>query len=140
VVEDEEAVRKLTRLVLERLGLQVVEARDGEEALRVLEQRGHALRLVIADTVLPRMSGPALGEVVAARWPGVKMLYASGYSDHPLLRRMTAERDVPFVRKPFQHDTLCRKVRDLLQGDHHETPAIGKGSADVHHARSSREA
>jgi PAS domain S-box-containing protein len=114
LTEDEEGVRKLTRLVLERSGYTVHEACDGEEALRIGERDGATMQLLITDVVMPNMSGPQLAERLRRLRPGLKVLYLSGYTDDAVVRHGILEGEAPFLQKPFSPDALAHKVREVL--------------------------
>jgi PAS domain S-box-containing protein len=114
LTEDEEGVRKLTRLVLERSGYKVLEARHGEEALRTCEQAQNGVHLLITDVVMPNMSGPQLAERLRRLRPDLKVLYLSGYTDDAVVRHGILGGESPFLQKPFSPDSLALKVREVL--------------------------
>ena len=86
LVEDEETVRTLTRMVLEKQGYTVVAAGSGAEALRLAEQHSGPIHLLISDVVMPGMSGPQVAEGLALLRPGAAVLYISGYTDEAVTR------------------------------------------------------
>jgi CheY-like chemotaxis protein len=116
LVEDEAAVRTSARRLLERQGYTVVEARHGADALRIFEEGGRQIDLVLTDLVMPEMGGRELVERLRARHPGVKVLYMSGYSE----RAVTVDGVMPprtgFVEKPFTVEQLVRRTREILDG------------------------
>ncbi|MDB5310275.1 MAG: Blue-light-activated protein [Gemmataceae bacterium] len=114
LVEDEDGVRSLAKLVLERHGYQVLEARNGGEALILSRQFGEPIHLMVTDVVMPRMSGWQLAQEMAAERAGVKVLYMSGYTDDAVVRHGILTADTPFIQKPFTPDALARKVREVL--------------------------
>ena len=115
VAEDEDGVRSLTREVLEKYGYTVLEAANGEEALRVAEQHEGPLDLLLSDVVMPRMGGPELAQALLAKRPSVKVLYMSGYTDHPMVRRGVVNAGVAFLQKPFTPTVLVSRVREVLE-------------------------
>ena len=115
VAEDEDGVRSLTREVLERYGYTVLEAANGEEALKVAEQHEGPLDLLLSDVVMPRMGGPELAQALLAKRPTVKVLYMSGYTDHPMVRRGVVNAGVAFLQKPFTPTVLVSRVREVLE-------------------------
>lgn len=119
LVEDDEAVRRVTARMLERQGYHVLGTGSGEEALRVIQEDREPLHLLLTDVVLAGgMSGRVLAERVRALRPKLKVLYASGYtSDVTILQGLPAE-GIRLVRKPFTAGTLGREVRDAL--DHEQ--------------------
>ena len=115
VAEDEDGVRSLTREVLEKCGYTVLEAANGEEALKVAEQHKGPLDLLLSDVVMPRMGGPELAQALLAKRPSVKVLYMSGYTDHPMVRRGVVNAGVAFLQKPFTPTVLVSRIREVLE-------------------------
>lgn len=114
LVEDEDAMRSLTRYILQIQGYDVLEARDGEDALLVAERhRGH-IQLLMTDVVMPRMGGRRLVERLAQTQPRVKVLLLSGYTDDAVVRHGVLEAEVAFLQKPFTPSALASKVREVL--------------------------
>ena len=114
VVEDEPAVRELIFNLLHQQGYDVVEASDGDDALRIMEQTLKAIHLLVADLVMPRLGGCELAQRLALHRPGLKVLYISGYSDDSVLRREGLPAGANLLRKPFTPEALSRKVREVL--------------------------
>ena len=117
VVEDEPLVRRLARRALEEHGYTVLEASDGREAMAELASGEHTIGLVLSDLVMPRMSGRELGHEIARRFPGVPVLFMSGYTGEDVRSRGLLEGSAPFVQKPFTPEALARRVRTLLDGN-----------------------
>ncbi|MEZ5287283.1 MAG: response regulator [Vicinamibacterales bacterium] len=86
LVEDEPPLRQLTRRILESVGYRVLEAGNGEDALRKLEENRSQVDLVITDVVMPGMSGRELASRITEARPSTKVLYVSGYTDDAILR------------------------------------------------------
>jgi two-component system, cell cycle sensor histidine kinase and response regulator CckA len=115
LVEDEESVRRLIRAILDRLGYTVVEARDGQEALEVWQERGRRIDLVITDVVMPRLDGPSLVEAIRRTHPRTPAIYLSGYTEDAIIGRSAGgDGDTPLLQKPFASGALARLVRTLL--------------------------
>jgi two-component system cell cycle sensor histidine kinase/response regulator CckA len=114
VVEDEEVVRALASRGLREYGYTVLEARNGREALELVEANLEAVDLVISDVVMPEMSGRELSSRLAALQPGLPILYMSGYTGDDVIQRGLLEPGMPFQQKPFTPDGLARKVREML--------------------------
>jgi two-component system cell cycle sensor histidine kinase/response regulator CckA len=116
LVEDESALRRLSRRVLAQFGYTVVEAPDGEEALRLAEAYHGPIHLVLTDVVMPRMSGRDLAERVLASHPEAKILFMSGYTDDAVVQHGVLTQEVALLRKPFTPYALAARVREVLEG------------------------
>ena len=115
VVEDDPDVRSLVISLLQRLGYNVLEAGDGTEALAALHVSSD-IDLLLSDVVLPGgVSGPDLAEQVRDRYPGIKVLFMSGYPD-ARHRRGPLVGNTELLGKPFGKRDLARKVRAVLNG------------------------
>ncbi|HEY0022237.1 MAG TPA: PAS domain-containing protein [Longimicrobium sp.] len=123
LIEDEGAVRSLTRRVLTRQGYTVVDARDGAEALALARREDADFDLVITDVVMPGMSGPAVAEELRALIGGVPVLYMSGYTDDEMLRRGIHTSDTHFLQKPFTPGSILTQVRAVLDDPRARPPA-----------------
>ena len=114
LVEDETEVRELAREALRRGGYAVLEARDGEGALRLAQNYAGPIHLLLSDVVMPIMGGPELAARLLELRPQLKVLYMSGYSEfistgHGEIGPLTY-----FLQKPFSLESLGRKVREVL--------------------------
>ena len=116
LVEDASPVRDVARAILELNGYTVLTARDGLEALQLWQRLGPTIELLMADVVLPGMSGIELAHSLVAQRPDLKVLYTSGYTDDPPPRPDLDRAGSGFLQKPFRADALLRKVRELLDG------------------------
>jgi PAS domain S-box-containing protein len=114
VVEDEAAVRQLVRRSLEAVGLTVLEAENGQQALEVVSRRRELPKLVLTDVVMPGLNGRELSERLATAQPGLPVLFMSGYTDDDVLVRSLLPEAAPFIQKPFGPDELVAKVRRML--------------------------
>ena len=114
VVEDEDPVRAVTSLALRSHGYQVIVASSAREALGLLEERGGAVDLLLTDVVMPEMSGRELVEMVRPRYPKMRVLYMSGYTDDAVVQHGLVEMESAFVSKPCTPSELTRKVREVL--------------------------
>ncbi|HVB31447.1 MAG TPA: PAS domain-containing protein [Gemmatimonadaceae bacterium] len=115
VVEDDEGVRRMATRILATRGYRVIEGANGPEALRVLEELGGKVDLMITDVVMPNMSGRELAERVRQRWPGIRIVFASGYSDDAIIRHGVMEGRESLLQKPYTSESLLRKVREALE-------------------------
>ena len=115
LVEDEEVVRRVTRKILEHYGYAVLEATNAGEALAVAQQHPGAIHLLLTDVIMPGMSGKELAEHWNYRYPDSKVLFMSGYTGNAIVQHGVSEERFAFIQKPFKHDTLARKVREVLR-------------------------
>ena len=115
LVEDEASVRQASRQFLIRSGYNVLEAIDGEDALREAREHDGPIHLMITDVVMPRMSGPMLAEQLADDRPEMKVLFVSGYAERTVLQHGKIDVTKRFLQKPFSLKDLARKVREVLE-------------------------
>jgi two-component system cell cycle sensor histidine kinase/response regulator CckA len=113
VVEDEDAVRRLVKSVLEDKGYRVHEAANGRQALDVLERRAPRVDLILTDVVMPDVNGPEFVARLDSLGSSAKVLFMSGYADSQLLNRGLSERTVRILRKPFTPTELRAQVAEL---------------------------
>ena len=116
LVEDEPAVRGLVHETLRLHGYTVLEARHGIEALLTSAKYVEPIHLLLTDVVMPQMSGPEVAEKILTVRPGIKVLYMSGYPDHPVFDQGGVSRQTGFLPKPFSPHVLAQKVREVLDG------------------------
>jgi len=114
IVDDDNQIRTLARRILTADGLSVLEASSAEEALYLCRHRKTAIDLLLTDLVLPLMPGTELAEKVKAIFPGTKVIYMSGYTDHSVLTDGMLDPDKHYIQKPFTLDLLTQKVREIL--------------------------
>ena len=116
LVEDEPAVRGLVHEALRLNGYTVLVARHGIEALLTGAKHMGPIHLLLTDVVMPQMSGPEVAEKLTIVRPDLKVLYMSGYPDHPVFAQGGVRRDTAFLQKPFTPNVLTQKVREVLDG------------------------
>jgi DNA-binding response OmpR family regulator len=114
VVEDEEAVLRLAARILQFHGYQVLTAGSGTEALRLAAEYKRPIDLLLTDLVMPGMNGKELAERLQHHFPGLRILYMSGYSDDVLARPGALDRGASFMPKPFSMEILAQNVRAAL--------------------------
>jgi two-component system cell cycle sensor histidine kinase/response regulator CckA len=114
IVEDQAAVRHVTRRMLERHGYTVHEAPDGETALRIAEKHHGSIDLLLTDVVMPGLSGRQLATQLVALRPEMRVLYMSGYTDDAIMRHGILQLGVAYLQKPFTPELLAGKVRAVL--------------------------
>jgi two-component system cell cycle sensor histidine kinase/response regulator CckA len=114
IVEDEPMVRGVMARTLRACGYAVVEAADGNEALKLLEGEKRRVSLIVADVVMPDIGGREMAARVAQRWPEVPVLFTSGYTGLDVVRRGLLEEGREFLQKPLDPEALARKVREMV--------------------------
>ena len=114
LVEDEDAVRTLTRRILESCGYSVLEAGDGDEALRVARRAQRPIDLLLTDVVMPRFDGRHLADAITKLAPDVRVLLMSGYAGDAVPAGLDAGAGLAFLSKPFDAARLAHKVREVL--------------------------
>jgi two-component system cell cycle sensor histidine kinase/response regulator CckA len=114
LVEDEEGVRTIARLALERQGYTVLEAGNGQEALAVAEKHSGVIEMVLTDVVMPMMGGRQLSKLLSERFPAIKVVYMTGYTDDAILRQGLSHDSHALLQKPFSMLELVQKVQAVL--------------------------
>jgi nitrogen-specific signal transduction histidine kinase len=114
LVEDAASVRLVTRQVLERFGYAVLEAPEGDTALRLATKHRGPIHLLLTDVVMPGISGRDLAQQLAPLRPEMKVLYASGYANNAIIQHGILEPGIAYLQKPFTPETLARRVREVL--------------------------
>jgi len=114
VVEDEEAVRELTALILTSAGYRVITATDGPEALLEHGRHPDRIDLLLTDVVMPGMSGKELADRLTGLTPHLGVLYMSGYTDNAIVHHGVLDEGTHFIAKPFRGKGLLAKVRSVL--------------------------
>lgn len=117
VVEDDAQVRAYAGEILHREGFEVLEARNGLEALSITEREWAGIDLILADVVMPRLSGHELADRLAERLPEMPVLLMSGYMDEAIAPRGSEQFERPLLHKPFSPEDLARKVREVLPSE-----------------------
>jgi CheY-like chemotaxis protein len=116
LVEDEAALRLLTRRLLEKHGYTVLEAGTRDAALALAREHVGPIHLLLADVVLPGASGPTLAGELLSRRADLKVLFMSGYTEDAIVHRGVLAPNTAFINKPFSGDNLAAKVREVLDG------------------------
>jgi CheY-like chemotaxis protein len=114
VVDDEEMVRRLTVRILLGQGYRVLEAKSGDEAVRMLQRTAQRIDGVLTDLAMPGLAGRQLGETISQCWPQVRVIYMSGFPAKRMVDQGALGPKDPFVQKPFTAEQLTRKVREAL--------------------------
>jgi CheY-like chemotaxis protein len=116
LVEDERVVRELASRILHRQGYRILEATDGQAALRIAGEHAEAIDLLLTDVVMPGgFNGRQLAEQLVSQRPGLKVLYMSGYTDDAITHYGVLGASMAYLQKPFTPDELIRKVLEVLE-------------------------
>jgi two-component system cell cycle sensor histidine kinase/response regulator CckA len=111
LAEDEALLRELGETILRQAGYNVVTAPDPQELLSLVKNYAEQIDLLLTDVVMPGLSGEELAHRARARWPRIRVLYMSGYSNEELESLL---RDASFLQKPFTPAELMAKVKELI--------------------------
>jgi len=114
LVEDDDQLRQLSRVILEKHGYRVLEASDGVEALALAKSASVPIDLLLTDMVMPRMGGKDLAAALRRSNPKLPVLYMSGYTDDPIFRQ--GEGAPTLLQKPLTPTLLATRVQEVLKG------------------------
>ncbi|MGB7908743.1 MAG: PAS domain S-box protein [Syntrophobacteraceae bacterium] len=118
LVEDDEAILNLSKIILENLGYKVLAAQTPGQAIRLVEEHPGDIHLLITDVVMPEMNGRELAELLSAIRPNLRRIYISGYTADVIAHHGILDEGLNFIQKPFGSDVLAARVRHVL--DHLE--------------------
>ena len=119
LVEDDPAVRKVTKTLLEELGYSVIEAVDGEQAIKLFRENVERVQLIVSDMIMPKLSGKDVHDELKKIKPDVRILFISGYTADILKQKGIENEKINFISKPLRADALSRKIREVL-GKHYK--------------------
>jgi PAS domain S-box-containing protein len=114
VAEDSEDVRGLIKTALEDKGYEVIEACDGEEAIRLFNENQDKIKLTLLDVIMPKKNGKEAYEEIKRLMPDIKAVFMSGYTADIVSRKGIIEKGLEFISKPVSPEELLRKVRKIL--------------------------
>ena len=114
IAEDEQAVRKVLRLSLEEYGYMVIEAENGEDAVKQYKDNMEKVSLVLLDVIMPVKNGREACDEIKSLKPDTKVIFMSGYTDDIIMEKGLLKADSELIPKPIAPDRLLRKVREVL--------------------------
>jgi PAS domain S-box-containing protein len=114
VVEDEDAMREVTRRILARNGYQVITAATGADAVELALRLERDIHLLITDVIMPQMLGKEVADRIGAHRPGIRTLFMSGYAHPVLASQGTLDPGVTLIEKPFTEPALLDKIKEVL--------------------------
>jgi two-component system cell cycle sensor histidine kinase/response regulator CckA len=114
LVEDDDAVRLAVRRLLEKLGFQILEAKNGEEGVEVSRSHAGHIDVLVTDLMMPKMDGKTLASTLAVSRPDMRVVFTSGYTDDAVVRRGLVDSSHAFVQKPFTGEQLASTISGLL--------------------------
>jgi nitrogen-specific signal transduction histidine kinase len=114
LTEDEQDVREIAKEFLESGGYKVVEAKDASEAIELARQHHGSIDLLVTDMVMPGMTGQELAAHLQREYPGLCVVFMSGYSEHAATEMANADPSVRLLSKPFSRGALLRTVGEIL--------------------------
>jgi signal transduction histidine kinase len=129
VAEDHDDVRRIACEILCRYGYQVLEARNGADAVLVCERHPSPIHLLVTDVVMPKMTGKELAERLVATRPLLRVLYMSGYTDNAIMSNGLLEPGFAYLEKPLVPEAFARRVREVLDAP------TGQPRATLKHAQ-----
>lgn len=121
VVEDNPPVRNVTCGILRKHGYQVLSASSGKEAIRLAEDHQSEIQLILADVLMPEMSGPETVENVRKSRPSIKILFMSGHTGEEIRDGKIEELRAGFIQKPFKLSHLIARIQTLIKADPHNS-------------------
>ncbi len=115
VVEDEYLVRELIVDTLKNIGYQVIEASNGDQAMKVFRANRETIDLVLTDLIMPGMNGKKLMEMISKEAPEMQFLIMSGYDDNAISKHGLLEAGINYIQKPFSPKTLAEKLQEVFR-------------------------
>jgi CheY-like chemotaxis protein len=113
VVDDQPSIRNLARMILERAGLTVLTADDGQDAVAVFSKHAPQIHAVLLDLNMPGMDGVEVFRYMKERVPGVRVVLCSGYNEQDVTKRLPGHKPAAFLRKPYHPSELVDRLRAI---------------------------
>ena len=136
LVDDEEVILNVNRMVLEKLGYKVLVTRSGQEAIEVFKGRKDDIDLVLLDMIVPGMEAGKVLEILNGVHGGIRIILLSGYGMNDEIKSMMERGCRAFIQKPFDLGDFSRKIKDVLDGGDVQFPSsiIGLASSSQIHS------
>ena len=115
LVEDDPAILKLGTMVLEERGYTVLATDSARRAIEYADDYRDKIHLLITDVIMPEMNGRDLAEKLINKYPDLRVLFMSGYTANVIENQGTLNADVFFLQKPFSHQDMAKKAREVLE-------------------------
>jgi two-component system cell cycle sensor histidine kinase/response regulator CckA len=115
LVEDDESVRRLGKMILDKAGFRVFEAKDGREALKMANTLSEKVDILVTDVVMPHLSGRQLAEQIKKMIPDIKVLFVSGYTNQAFAHNDDLRDGNAFLQKPFTAEGIIKKIHEVFQ-------------------------
>ncbi len=115
LVEDEPAIMKMSKIMLENLGYRVLAANTPGEAINYTSQHSGKIHLLITDVIMPEMNGRDLADQLHTLYPDIRVLFMSGYTADVIARQGVLDKNVHFIQKPFSKKDIAVKIRKVLE-------------------------
>lgn len=114
LAEDEAEVREMLKILLERCGYKVIEAANGEDAVKNFKENKDRVRILLCDVRMPRKTGKEVYDAIRKMKPGIKALFMSGYSGDVVRKDGISDKGTDFISKPISPSELLKKIREVL--------------------------
>jgi CheY-like chemotaxis protein len=114
VADDDATIREYVDLALGMMDLRVLHARDGVEALRLIDSSSESIQVLLLDMVMPRLNGNELASVIRSWHPKIKIIFMSGYSEDFIGQQRAHPEDFSYLKKPFTPECLLQAVTESL--------------------------
>ena len=114
LIDDEQVVRDVTRLILQRAGFRVLAAENGQKGVELFSEHAQEVKLVLLDLLMPVMGGDEAFDQIRKIRPEVPVVLLSGFEEDEAFRRFGDKKLQGFIKKPFTADWLCESVREAI--------------------------
>lgn len=114
LVDDDEAIREISRQTLEQAGLKVITADDGQKAVEIYSTRPNEIKLVLMDMTMPRLNGREALELMRQIKRDVPVILSSGYSEQDATQKIKENNQIGFLQKPYKPEDLLKSIQPFL--------------------------